>query len=697
MSRQRCRQEAFPLSGFTIIEALIAVALLGVALTAAMTSLIYFMQTERLESVRNELDTDARLLLQRLQRDLWRTARNQILVHPEGGPYEAISFPVVLGGPVQLNAAGEIEWDATVIYHLRDGIPSEVRRTVFTPRVELTDTERQQQLADVVRNGSGSGTFNGANSRTRTLIMNPVEWELTINNSRFDAYAPAPGRRKVRLGTAMMEPGTNTLTFTVVDKNPAQTGSSRHLGLDTLTVSPSGWPLEAEWRAIQPGGAGSEPEVENMGSGEVWSGNSRLWFHSSSNHDSFTLRVENDSWEERNFSATQLYRQHLARIAIEPDNDPYSFALELEGNDTVWRAVEQARTHSATHAGAGSNLAARVFVRGTDIVDRDWTDFDGGWIAATGTNVWVTVRGFMHIQEAFIAESADPGSAVEAMNYDPTTRVDFTFNGNPGRDVGSIALGLAIVGTAQSDAAPFLLDKDKSYLIGLHIQPYPGYSIVYPSRWSAPAGTSDVPSTYTITGADSATFNEVDWSAHPAIEAHPAVLGVQALRVGYAPQGIFVSPIFDTQLNNPDYGSFQWTASQPDNSLLEMKVRAGDRSDLSDAEEWADVPVAQSGLRPVIGGRYAQVKARFTPGDMALQTPRLEDFTLRWVGGRRYTDLSAVISTGRDHGIYEVLLNGNPLVQGVTARISVIRDMQLAGGRAERLESSAFAEIVPRN
>lgn len=686
--------------GFTLIESVIAIALIALLLTTGMGALVYFMHTERTESVRNELDRDARALIERLKRDLWRSARNDILVYPPGsGPYLAISFPVVAGNqPISINPEGKIDWDATVIYHLKDGMPSEVRRTVFRPRMELSDEERLLQLSSVVANGDGSNTYNHQNAQTRTLITNPVEWELTINSSRFDAYAPESGRRKVRLGTALLQSGENDLTFEVVDKNPAHTGSSRHLGVDTLVVSPSGLPLEAEWQTVVQETSSHDPVVQNMGIGEVWSGNSRLWFNSSQTGDAFTLRINNDRWEERNFSGTGVQRHNLDRIFIEPDDRPHTFALQLQGNEIIWRATEQSRATSATHPTAGTGSAVRVFVRGADIVGSGWADFDGGWIDSNGTNVWATFRGFKRIESAFIAESLAPGSETEAMNYIPNTRVDFTFGGEPDVDVGNIWTGIAMVGSQTSDRAPFLIDKEKSYIVGLLISPYPGYTNIYPSRWDVVGATNGVPpSSFSIPGADLALFDEADWSGHPDLEEHLAILGVQLLRVGYAPEGTFFSPIIDTHTTNPDYEDFFWTATQPSNSVLTLKVRAGDLSDLSDAPTWEELPAAQMGHRPIMSGRYAQVKALFVPGDDALHTPRLEDFTLQWEGEQRYTDLSAIISTGPNHGVYRVLLNGAPLVQGVTAHVSVFKDAWLPGQSDRRLESSAFAEIVPRN
>ena len=291
--------------GFTLVEAVAAVSLLAVTLTASVSSLVYVMHNERTIAAQGELDMDASLLVERLRRDLWRTSRDVILVYPPGdGPYQAISFPIVRGNePVLLDPdTGQIEWNATVVYHLRNGDPSEVRRTVFTPRADLTEEEREQQLEDVATDGDGADTYNSANAHTSVLIENPVEWELNVNGIRFDTYAPDAGRRTFNLGTAMMEDGDNRVAFRAAGKNPDNDTDAQLLGVDTLTISASGLPREGEWQTVS-ATAGATPAVTNMGPGGIWSGNSLLQFPATGDGDSFTLTMENDRWEERNFLA----------------------------------------------------------------------------------------------------------------------------------------------------------------------------------------------------------------------------------------------------------------------------------------------------------------------------------------------------------------------------------------------------------
>ncbi len=709
--------------GFTVVEAVAAVALLGVTLVASVASLTYVMHNERLVASQGELDMDASLLVERLRRDLWRTSRDMILVYPPGdGPYQAISFPVVRGNePVVMNEDGEIEWSATVIYHLKEGSPSEVRRTVFEPRIELTEAERETQLANVVRDGNGENTHNSENALTRVLIENPVEWELNISGTRFDAYSPTPGRRTIRMGTAMLEDGDNEFTLRVAGKNAATEDTSRYLGVDSLTVSACGIPREGEWQTVT-SSSGATPEVGNMGSGETWSGNSRLWFEGTQDDDAFTLEMENDRWEERNFLAAGAVFEDITRVFIEPTDRPHTFALRLDGKGLAWIATNQARTTYDTYTSVPTSMAVRVYLRGSDL----WEDYDGGWIAFNGTNVWARFAGGMRIESAFIAQSAvmaDPGNS--PMDYLPGTRSDFRFGGSTSRDVWT-----PMSSPIESDMLNYYIEKTNSYVVGIHIVPHQGYSSWWTNAIPLRLHTSltaGMTNCFIVTNATADDIAAVNWSTLPdklyvstnevvetngteittnsvvmtnvvpAVSPTNAIFALAALRAGHSPRGVYTSQIIDTQVADPDYLTIGWVAIQPTNSMLEVKVRAGASADLSDASAWDAVPLAESGVAPVINGRYAQVQVCMAPGTNALTTPELQDFTLRWSGGRRYADLSGIFSTGPDHGIYELLVNGAPLLQGVTVQVSVFKEIRLASGDTSRMVSSAFAEIVPRN
>ncbi len=678
--------------GFTLTETLGAVVLLGLSLATAMASFSYVMRNERRIVAEGELDMDTRMVIERMRRDLWTTSREMVLLHPEGeGPYDAISFPIIRGdGAISRDEDGNIEWDATVVYHLWEGPPHQVRRTVFSPRANLTEAQRLGQLASVAEQGGGNNTHNGDNASTRAIITNLVDWELNITGSRFDAYSRVPGRRSFNLGSVLLGDGSHDFTFRVVGQNSEASGASRYLGVDTLSASASALRREGEWQNVS-GSAGTDPLVQNMGEGETWSGNSKLWFPATADGNSFTLTMHNDRWEERNFFDTSVKLNDLKRIFIRPDDTPHTFALQLDGNGIAWEASKQTRDSGAdtgpphvTH-----DTAIRVFVRGNDIADTPWTDFDGGWIEFNGKNVWATFSsggGPLRIEEAFIAESAinDDGPA---MNYIPETRTDLLFGGSQ---------RVTFNGIRESDKAEFNIDKDKSYLISIRVQDPPD-ALLNMRMWTASGDTGTPPSSFVVENADSVGLNDPAWSERGDVHSRYAVYALQSVRTGHSPEGVYLSQIIDTQIDDPDFSFLEWIANTPEQSSVEFKARAGNESDLSDAPEWDSVPVAENGFKPLLDGRYVQVRAKLEPGTDGLASPIVRDFTLQWKGTQRFVDVAGIFSTGPDHGIYEVLVNGNPLLQGVTIDLTVYKDISLGYGKANRLTSSAFAEIVPRN
>lgn len=704
-------------AGFTLGEVMVTVALLGVVLASSIASFTYVMRNDRFIATQGELDMDASLLVERLRRDLWRTSRDQIIVYPPGdGPYQAISFPIVLGNePITVDENGEIDWDATVVYHLKDGAPSQVRRTVFNPRIELSGPDREQQLADVALDGDGAETFNADNADTRVLIENPVEWELNVSGVRVDAYASADDRRVIQLGTALVNDGANSISFRAVGKNSANSGEARHFGIDLLSASVSGIPREGEWQTVS-ASEGASTVFDNRPLSEAWSGNSLLRFPANSVGSFFTLSFENDRWEERNFSGTGTEFVDVLRNPVSYSGTPSTYALRLDGNGIAWTSTNQARTPNDYYYLMPTSTAVRVFVRGSDL----WDGYDGGWIGFNGTNLWARFAGGLHVESAFIAQSAvmaDPANS--PMDYIPSTRKDFRFGGNPNKDVwGPYSYPV------ESDRLDYLVETSNSYVVGIHFSPnkanYTWWSNCIPMRLSSSLASAFT-NCYVVTNASPDDVAAVQWSTLPpkvytnvvvdtnlwttnyvlvtnaAVYPTNAIYVLASLRAGHSPRGIYTSQRIDTQLADPDFLSFDWTASQPSNSTLALKVRAWSQSDMSDAADWASLPAATPAAPPVVNGRFAQVRVEMAPGTDALSSPELRDFTLRWGGGRRYVDLAGIFSVGPNHGIYEVSVNDAKLLQGVTVKVKVFKEISLASGEKKRMESSAFAEIVPRN
>ncbi len=658
-----------PGSGHTLIEMLIAVAILTSVLTAAVSGFAYVLRADRLIAKQNELDMDARSLLNRLRYDLWQTSRELIQLYPpDNHPYTAISFPV-LSGAGAINTNGIIEWDRTVIYHFWTNDQFEVRRTEFTSWI-ANDTDRQAQLADVAVDGNGSGATNGNSSTTRTLISNLVDWQINITTNTIDFGASSERIEEVYLGSARILSGSNNITF-----RSAGGGIGRYaLTIDRLNLTPSGLPLEAEWMNVS-ASSGATPAVQNMGSNETWSGNSRLHFPATAAGQSFTLDFTNDRWEERGFSgdADSLYR--LKRIMVD-DYTASTFGLHLEGSGVVWQAEQQTRdTGTPEFMSSIDDLECQVLLRGDDIME----NFDGGWIGFNGTNIWVTFEAGRYIEARFkdLEISMSEASLGNTNNWEESingTEREIKFSGNS--DTGWFT------GIKSSDPLGYLIERSNTYLLGFTIQ---GRTNTRFRVWRNDASASSRDMYIESAGV---------WTN--------AIYGFNRMRAGHAPLGSYLSPVIDTTLSNPDFTSISWREiipagySSPSPSV-NVQIRAGNSPDLN-AVSWVN---AVKDSVPAIAGRYVQVQVTLRAGAHAstreTATPELHDFTLEWEGDERFAPVSGKFLKGPSQGVYDVLVNGMPLMKGVTIDLEVYSDLEMGFGGSKRVTASAFTEIIPRN
>lgn len=808
-------------SGYTLAEAMIASTIIGIVLTAAISGFAFMMRGDRMVTTQNELDGEARLLLERLRSDLWLTARSEILLHPPGGgPYTAISFPVIRGGStIETDGEGHKVWHATVMYHLWEGEEFQVRRTEFSPYSTMTKDERQQQLADVVDYGDGSNAANGENSTTRPVVKNLVDWEINITASRFDAYNATDDARRILLGSAQLDSGRQEITFRVVGKNRASRNSARYLGIDFLNVTPSALPVEGEWMEVD-NNTGATAAPQNMPTNETWSGNARMWFPGTADGHEFTLVFTNDVWTERNFLASGDKKDRLNRIPTTVGGIN-TFHLQLEGSGTIWQASTQTGDASATNRHLLTEPTSyRVSARGDD----PFPGFDGGWLEFNGSNVWIHFEnygGWARVSGAYFGESAV--SPAETMRSGTSNQVLFASGNN------AVAFSSATV------SAPLAIgiERTNSYLIGYTLEPVRvGFDTqdgwpasisgsywtrsTYMGSWSANnapilsgVGRTDFSGTgagattnalnlealnsylffpsmkgpfdlslwarlnaddttgsrilylYYWTGSvwvfvgsnvvnNSTNWAEYAWSVNttgptallviragdtssrelwvddihlkPAIRqwAGPAgatncfvldaggswaatssVPGLSRITAGYPALGSYVSAVIDTQVEDPEFGPFIWSEVLPSgfsiNPSVNLRIRASDDFSMTNSI-WV---TALNGSVPVINGRYVQVAADLKPGvntaTRASCTPLLQRFNLSWDGASRFVSMEGKFSVGNTHGIYEVEVNGVPMLRGVTIDLTVYKDIAVGFGDPKRITASAYTEVVPRN
>lgn len=680
--------------GFTLLEMLFVTALLVVSVSAATVSYVYVLRAERTHSVQNELDIDVRKTIESLRRDLRLSSVEEFVFYPEGaGPYTAISFPMGRDddgdGLVELDADGRIIWDTTVVYHVWTSAPEQLRITTFDPRDNsLTPAQRQAQLNSVVATGNGSAAANGAHATTRVLFENLVDWTIRATGAIFDGYSATPGLTSSKeLGTAVLTDGYHQFKFNVIGKNPNSTGYK--VGIDTLTVSPSFSPREAEAQLPALASSGTTPVRLYKPNGS-WSGNYILSFPATAVGHSFTLSMENDRWEETNFLATAAKFEDT-KVVFDMSGSPYDFTVQLKGMGYAWSLASQTgdSTGVAPDASSLSGAAVRVLVRGSRMAD-------GGWIDFNGQNAWVMFRGGgdssrkLKVYNAFIAEAVDPDNPATAMNYKVGTAKAITFGGS---STGTFTY------QQWSDMINLYVEKDKSYLVSFLVSS-PAEVLGYAWKWTAAPTASGVKSCYLIPVAAApgeAALLDPNWSARADVVGSDAAYGVEFLYAAYPTNGVFTSQIFDTHQTAPAYRTVGWNIANTSGSAVTMKLRTGDQPDLSDAAAFSNLTAVAAGTVSPGARRYAQFQAKLQSGNSSFSTPNVKDVTLRWAGQTLATDIGGTFATGPDYGMFELWVDNEQLVQGVTVDLTIFKDVGVSAGAFKRITSSIKTEIVPRN
>ncbi|VGO12437.1 hypothetical protein PDESU_00989 [Pontiella desulfatans] len=677
--------------GFTLLEVIASASLLVMAMGMAITGYIFTLKNVNEADVQNDLDIDLQLAMEHLKRDLRLSSLDTIFYHPVGGgPYQAISFPMAYDstgdGIVERDEENKIIWDETIIYHIRPGDPDKLVKTTFSPRDNtLTDAQRQEQLDKVVDSGSGSGTYNGSNAKSKILFANLLDWEINPKAGRFDAYSSTVTRDRANLGYMLLDPGEHKITFTVVDKHSKSTGYN--IGIDQLVVSGSASPREAEEQlpATSQTGASAINQYVTEGS---WKGNRQLYFPASSIGSSFTLVMENDRWEETNFSGLG-YQAKDARVEFLDTISPSDFVVQLDGMDYTWEAEKQAGSLPVSPpVGLMQNWVVRTLQKGADLAD------NGNWFAYNGRKCRLKFQsaenGNFRVTNVFIGESA--ASEVASMDFDPATMTVVKFGGS----IGSPTVG---PGTSFfSDWIDFPISKDKNYLVSYRIannadkcQPAK-WKDVWPNAAMTCQVITDAPSLVEVAkdptwGDRSETRMDMD-----------AILGLAAIEASFPSNGTYSSQIFDTHLDKPTYGDITWNADVPSDSTIAFKVRSGSQPDLSDADDWETITAFTGSCRvPGRWERYVQFQTLLQSSSDGLYSPILRNVTIDWNGETQLVNIGGIFTKGPDYGTFEISVDGEPLRSALIIDLEIYDDVTLLDGKRRRITSSLKTELTPRN
>lgn len=689
--------------GFTLVEIMCAMAILIMTVVASVTGWSYLVRGERMNSVQNELDVQVRTTMERIRQDLRLSSMDHIFVFPQGvSTNTAISFPKARDddgdGLIELDADGMIIWDITLCYHVWYATPNELRLTTFDPRDNnLNDAQRQSQLESVVVNGNGFSTYNSANASTRALFRNLFVWNIRGRGAMFDAYNPTVElKRNVEFGTCLINPGSHTYKFTVVDKNPLSSGYK--VGLDMFVPSPSGIEREGEDQTVS-AQSGASPFVEYMGQG-AWGGNNQLSFTPGGPGSYFTLSMENDRWEETNFRGIGSLCEDTS-VYFDESLWPKDFVLTLPSHTNSWEAQGQTldTVVRGTSGGGLTGAAVRVVVRGAQLGDTSAIESSGpfhcAWFRASN-------NGKLKILAAFIAPAADSTT----YNPDATNAGEqLTFFYSGGGSAGStIEINNGDYARAELPAGKSLyVDKSQNYVISFLVDSSPSVAdarfwneLNPPNSNGTPVGCYIIPGGCNPTAADTRT---PAWSGNTNVIESASLYGLQYVHLVAPPVGYFTSQIVDTGQTTPQYLDINWAAIKPSGTDVKMKVRTGHMPDLSDAPLWTNVSAMGSpGSISPGNKRYIQFQSLLYSGNSGFSVPQVKNVTIRWTGATRLTDVAGTITTGPDYGIMEVTVDNKPLIRGMTVDLTIYKDVAGFGGSgSNRLTSTLTAEVEPRN
>lgn len=721
--------------GFSLIEVLFAVLIFAAVVGMAMGGWIQFLQKANHTRTQAELDADVRRVIERFRFEMRNTARETIMFYPSGTePYEAVGFalPADQDDDGLMDMAGSnLLWRQTVIYHVWNHSPHQMRRTQFTNRdPDATHADRYQQIADVVTAGHGANAcLSGEQTATMVLFENLFTGRLWHASSSYDGYAPqANTRERVSFGSLPLGPGTHTVNFTIAGKNPDSSG--RKLRLDRISASVSGWPVEAEHH-LASGVGGTVPYLVGQNLASAAYG---LVTPTTSDGQSLSLTLHNDAIEEclfigegRNVAFSNTIVRFDAVAA------PYGFAPGVQvakldgqfGTDKNWSCADQTAHYRNTYF-YPTNCVVRIPVMadlqrnasgepnryglrkdGFGPVFRLYKSLYNGGLQVL--NPSFAVLGQEEVPTDYnsnllpklapselIPLTFWQGGSQRATWADCAAQNDLELR--PERLV-PIPMGATLMLQFQVTVAN--VGSDCFTRFDMKRVDRPG--VLLPGCWYVPTNTTNL-------------LHTVNWQGESNLQTGAFVPGLEFVALNYADGGDYISPVYDTKSEAPK--TFDWLAHVPSGASLTMYARSGhsltaDGFGIAGAMTWDQVTAVSSGSTFVENeGRYVQFRAVFTAqpsryypgagvvgsaGPYRSDTPRLRLARFAWDGAEQYVDVAAELLKSPDGGMFSVDVDGRDLVQGVTMEIAIFKDVRTFGGKSMRLTSAMMAEVDPRN
>ena len=701
--------------GFTLVEVVVAVTILVLVTTGAITVFILGLKAYHEEAIKNELNLDLEIAMENIRKDLRLSSAclgGAMAFYPaDSNVFTAVSFPMASVDDDGLLArdtntvARKITWDQTVIYHVKKGTPDQLLRTVFQrdPAVTPVPTPDQlyNQLVDVVVNYSTTNAqLPGETWRSRVIFNNLVDISFRPLPCYFDGYSTNVGREAAfNFGSIVIGPGDHWVELELVATNRDATDT--WIGIDKLQLSPSQSDREGEFYAMtndygagfgyftMSNAPGTVVQIDDMTHvlGYNWSNGEQLTFKPTKAGDRIGFNVYNDMWLDTDFD-TYGGGQYGTRAAVVSNE----YVSATKG--TTWSPL-QVGLSSATNymlGAAGTNY-------GVAIVGQTWQGLPS-WslIKYAGKRCRIQFAG---PSAAYVGKSLAIGD-VRIWDDGFTNFMPVTFTDAAGTPNVVVAMPAGTPIEMQAGAQPvwsdwidWEIEVEKSYAITWGTAPDTNRS------WMGYWPTSMSNTTWWGMGPDGTTTN---------------IMGLSAIEVTYPTIAGFQSGIFDTGVTNPAYTTMKCRVIERNDSggdyndaggkpIGELYIKVGSANDATMVvgADWLinhdaafvynlgtatffdfDPPVATPNqddynISAMAPGRYVQYGVRFDskadiPASASdyMYSAELHDVLIEWPAPTGAVDLTMSLARGPAYGgIYKAYVDGQELVKGLRVDLQI--------------------------
>lgn len=640
--------------GFSLIESFIALAI-GAFFLTSVTATWYASTTMwKEESVRNEMRLDIEKSMERIKQDVRLSDSNGILFYPVGqSTYTAVSIPArsVDGNGFYAFSGGLIDWNRTICYHVyTSGAKSELRRTIY-PTYNASAVARQTQLNTLAVTG------NDTNGTTTVLMAaDTLTMEISPQSATFEGYAPSVSHSgDTNFGSLQLSSGTHTIKFEVTGKNASSSGYG--MGIDSITLSPSGGPQEAEALTVSARVGAAESVQDMTASGPSWGGGQHVHFPAGATGSYISFNTNYDQWLESNFSSMT-----------------YSNAQKTSGADPELR-IQTREDQSLTPAW----LASTVTSNGNQTQEAGVgpasirIPINAGDIQRSGVMMRIRFRagtaGGLTINSAYFGPSAvypnmlsltqlyfDDGSvANSAQDPDGATA-------NPGTAT-SVAIGADC--HAWSNWFPYtvMTGGATSYMVSLSVTTTGNTGTV----WTESPAVGNY-SYRTTAAADAATLS---WSLL-TVTTSPNLFAVEEIST-WQNTATATSQVYDTRLSAPAYNQLTWVPTVVGASTITMKVRSSASSTMSGATDWSLLPtylVSPASIVSLTNARYVQFQATLTSASPYVAYPALDNVKIDWPGQTALVEISGAYTKRPSYGQFKVQVDGSGLVKALELKLT---------------------------